>query len=125
MTDHSPAPSLPPSRIVLLCEEGKVLYTFRLEEHDGQPATPAGAPPRPAMVPPDALWLSPLEERLVAVLAANGRYWMTGADLARVAGVQYGNRVKGKLLSLVARKIIEAAHGAGYRARRAGQDVPD
>lgn len=99
--------------LVALLHELRELLGNAPTESEGK----AAVPDRPACVPEGALWLSPLSERIVAAVAANGRWWMSGAQVALAIKVPYSNSLKCHLTSLVSRKILEARHGSGYRLR--------
>lgn len=74
-----------------------------------------GLPPRDPLAPPDALWLSPLGERIVGFLAGrNG--WATGDEIARALGDERAsNQLRGVLHDLAERRILEAVQSKGYR----------
>ena len=79
--------------------------------------TPPPKPP-PADVNPDALWLSPLERRIVDFLATRGAEWTRGEDVAAAVGEPFRHAFKAIITNLAERKIIETANGRGCRLLR-------
>lgn len=80
-------------------------------------AQPAGSPapaqtPEPGR-PPGALWLSPLERRIVAALA--GRGWTPARELCVLAGESDTGDFRAVARNLVERLVLESAPSRGYR----------
>jgi hypothetical protein len=86
--------------------------------HDPEPPAPALPPPvRPPEIPEGALWLSPMEQRVVTYLAGRWPGWTCAESIAAAVSECYGNRFKAILTALSDRRILEACSGSGYRLR--------
>lgn len=70
-------------------------------------------PARPAGVPAQARWLSPLGERIVACL--RGRNWTRAEDVARMLDESLTGDLRAILRGLTERGILESSPGKGYR----------
>lgn len=101
-------------KVVILAGEDKI----QLVCSEWPTSIPTRGPPVREGPPERALWLSPLEARMVGGLQGKG--WMTTAALAGAVGEEPTSEFRCILRNLGERGIVEMSHKSGVRLAEPG-----